>query len=526
MCKNKRTVGMLIHDGCRIEKKENEPHFPLQLLREGEKDILSQTGYNMRLAEKPIIHNFVIPTEPEIIINDKYAAEVFVKLMGNNIIRIGDNVFIYNDEVGMWKDGDISMRTAITKLNSSLIFKRMTPLGEKIYDYSGNEKNVNAMRKWIPTLVEETLPIDATKSKGCLLFKNGWFDMTDMTFYEGFETCKNKFFTKRIKRDFNITRNYELEQNIKKVLFSNPYNNHLVGEFYMNQIARAVAGSMDKVCVSIVGKPDCGKGVMTQILCNVFDEYIGLFNMNVLKFNPRESSDEAKKLAWYADLVGCRIIIANEARIDGKHLDGNQIKTFSGGGDSIKLRRNFQDEFETVIISTMFLFCNDLPPISPCDKALKNRMRSIPHTKSFVQKPQSECDEYEMESDPDLKDKIKRDDWINALFWIIMEAYGSSMQPPKEIIDENDELFVVEDIKIKNLLEEKYEFVSTTDDKAFVPARDLINYLTERGIRMSDTKIGRELKSLGFKKDDKKIGKKTVVVYYGLKEDNTPALGA
>jgi hypothetical protein len=150
------------------------------------------------------------------------------------------------------------------------------------------------------------------------------------------------------------------------------------------------------------------------------------------------------------------------------------------------------------------MLCNDMPPITPCDMALKNRVCSIPHTKSFVNKPQSECNEYEMEADPRLKDKIGTPDWIDAFFWIIMDAYnnGIRMSDPDDVKEESDELFVVEDKKIKSLLAEQYEFVSTDDKDSYVPFRILSRYLTDEGIRMSDTKLGRELKSIGLKSND------------------------
>jgi hypothetical protein len=163
------------------------------------------------------------------------------------------------------------------------------------------------------------------------------------------------------------------------------------------------------------------------------------------------------------------------------------------------------------------LMVNDMPNIQPCDQALKNRLRCIPHTKSFVDKPQAECNEYEMEADPLLKDKVSSQEWIDAFFWILMDSLNNPVKPPQEVLDERDELIVVEDVKLKAILCQKYEF-TPKENEDFVSFKELYSYLVEENIHMSETKMGRELKKLGLLKVDKKVNKKTTSGFYGLKE--------
>ncbi len=454
------------------------------------------------------------------IIDDEYASRQFVKIMGENIIKSDGIIYIYNENEGMWENGDDAFRNAVARNRSKLIFTIKTDSGEKVYNYGGSEKNVMAMRKWLATSIAKNTVIDISKSKGCLLFNDGWYDMGKEIFNEGFELCRDKFFTRRIDRKFNPIRNNELENQIRKILFVNPLNNPKIGDLYANLIALAISGSAMKVWPMIVGNPNCGKTLITLCLKYTFGGYVGEFNLNNLKFNPRDGSDEAKKLAWLNDLIYCRICLSNEARMDGKALDGNMIKALSSGGDSITLRTNFKDPITVYLMSMYFSFMNDMPPINPCDQALKNRLVFLPFTKSFVDKPQAECNEYEMESDPLLKEKIKDKDWIDAFFWVIMSSYnkGVMIEKPAEVIAESDEMLVIEDVKIKSLLEEKYEFVPTSDTDNYVSARNIIQYLSENGVKMSDTKIGKELAKIGLRKADKKVDKKTIRVWYGLKE--------
>lgn len=52
---NKRNVDVLIYDGCLVRKLPEEKSFDMRLLLETEKAILKDTGYNVKLAVKPLI---------------------------------------------------------------------------------------------------------------------------------------------------------------------------------------------------------------------------------------------------------------------------------------------------------------------------------------------------------------------------------------------------------------------------------------------------------------------------------------
>lgn len=514
---NNRSMDIYLHDGGFVRKLENETSFPTELMRLAEKNVKELLGYTIRLVNKPIKHNFKIPEKKTDIIDDEYASRVFIKLMGSNIMRSENDVFFYNEDKGMWENGDTAFRFAVIRNKHNLIF-----IGENntVHNYGGCEKNVMSMRKWITSCIPEITTFDDTKSKGCLLFTNGWYDIFNQMFNEGFNECRNKYFTKYINRDFNELRNSLIEAEVRKVLFENPFNSLEIGKFYLNVICRAIAGCIeDKMVPFIVGNTNSGKSATSSAISETFGGFVGTFNTNVFKLDHKDSTDEAKKLMWIVSLIGCRIALGNECRMGKK--DGNLIKALGSGGDPIVLRANHQNPYTVKLLLTYISYMNDMGEISPCDQAVRDRMCSIPHTKSFVNKPQSECDEYEMESDLLLKDKIKSEEWKNAFFWIVMDSYngGVRVPKPKEVIDEINELFITEDIQLKVLIEEKYEFVSSDDPDNCVPAREIISYLNQNGIRMSDTKIGRELKKIGLKTGIKKMGNKTTRVYFGLRSE-------
>jgi arginine repressor len=68
------------------------------------------------------------------------------------------------------------------------------------------------------------------------------------------------------------------------------------------------------------------------------------------------------------------------------------------------------------------------------------------------------------------------------------------------------------------LIEENY-VINLADDSAdnYVASKDIIAFIKERGLNMSDTKIGRELGKLGLVKEDKKVDGKTIKIWRGVK---------
>jgi len=226
-------------------------------------------------------------------------------------------------------------------------------------------------------------------------------------------------------------------------------------------------------------------------------------------------------MAWYAPFVGPRLALSNEITMDKRAIDGNTLKKMAGGGDEIAYRTNFKDEVKVIPTATPGTFVNDMGVISPIDEAFVDRAVVIAYTKSFKNIPQAECDEYQMEADATLKDKMKTDEWANGFLWIILDSYKlERAKLPEAVMTEVKEVFTLDEINLKGLIEEQYEKVPQDykyEDHEYVTSRDVINFIREQGVNMSDTKIGREMTKLGYVRKDVKIDRKTVKVWIGLK---------
>lgn len=73
-----RSFDVLIHDGGLVRKLEGETEFPASLLRECEAFLLSELGYSLRLAIKPISHTYDLKPET-LYVADGVSVEMFQK---------------------------------------------------------------------------------------------------------------------------------------------------------------------------------------------------------------------------------------------------------------------------------------------------------------------------------------------------------------------------------------------------------------------------------------------------------------
>ena len=259
-----------------------------------------------------------------------------------------------------------------------------------------------------------------------------------------------------------------------------------------------------------LGTTDCGKSKLTEALRASFGGYFGEFTANCLIYNERNGQDEAKLLAWFQDLEGCRFAMSNEIRKvkeDRQKIDGNLLKTIASGGDTMRVRRNNKDQHEIVNRTTICLMANDFPDIEPMDDGTQNRVRCIQYKQRYSLEPK----EGELQADPDLPNKINKTKYQDSLFWVIADCYKQMVGTMEAVIggaikdcpdvtnftkcmvrDEKDDLL--------QSLEERFEITNNPNDS--VPVRMIIEHLHSSGTAHSPTKIGLILNKLVKLPDD------------------------
>jgi hypothetical protein len=518
------SVDVLAYDGVMVRKREDAV-CDEALMTTLSAAIKTATGFDLEVKEKLLV-GFTdlvehVADEDESIIDDLSACKELLRLLGDEITKQDNIIYIYNPANGMWiqDTGPLIGLSAVHRFFKELTFKRKNKDGsDRIYDFGGNTKNIRSMLSHLAELVPASNFIrdSIKKSEGFLLFADGICEVSTKTFTEGFD--KSKVFTACTMRPFPHHDVCAIER-VNHTLFVAPFSEVEVGNWYKNILARALAGhTVDKVFHVLLGEPNTGKSTVTSLLCKTFGGYVKTWELDNLKYKTGSTTDEAKRLSWIAPLIGARIALSNEARMDGIKLDGNLAKRLSGG-DAITLRQNFKDEITTEIMTTFFAMANDMPSFSPQDAALRVRMNYATFNYSFVPKPEEDCGEWEKPADPLLKMKIESDEWKDAFTHIILDAYaaGVRLPAPDSVKAATDEALPVETDSIKDLIMGEYELTCNMDD--YVPSRVLIDFLKANDITASDNMIGRKLGKLGLVRTTKTVGitKKVQKVWCGLR---------
>jgi hypothetical protein len=524
----KRRVDTNMFDGGHLLKLPNETEGPQDLLRGAEEWVLSKTGYSIKLLYKPMETTFVYPIdknhiyEPDENINDAFAAKKLSELAGTNLCKNqkGD-IFVFSTTKGIWSGEKNDLAELIDGFHDDLIFLQDTGKFIKKHDYGGNTTNIQKMITRLPAKVE-VKEFDYDTSRGKLLFSNGIYDFDTQTFTEGFDP--EIHFAGRIDRPFPATRNPDYEARVHKILFEDPYLQEQQEQamFFKTAIARALYGDYSaKRAYLSVGEPNCGRGLLTLSLLQAFQSFVSTFSSNNLLYNAKSSDDEAKKLAWYVPISNTRIAISNEISMMGKSIDGNIMKALSSGGDVINARKLHENETPLKSRTTIFLLTNDVPEMKPNDIGIQNRLCTNELKKSYVANPDP-SDPHQAQEDKRLMDEAKSKEWSDALFWILADAWAAfaltdrTAPKPAAVLAANAD-WIEKGVSLKSIVAEKYEFTKSEDD--WILATELRSYLKSRGIKDSDTKVGREVRKMtGISKTQKKHDGKVLTVYFGLKE--------
>jgi hypothetical protein len=252
--------------------------------------------------------------------------------------------------------------------------------------------------------------------------------------------------------------------------------------------------------------------VLTRALTSAFGGYVCEWDANNLKYNSRNGQDEAKRLAWVRDIIGCRLGLSNEARMDRTPLDGNLIKTLSSAGDTMNIRTNNKDQSPVINRTTMFLMANDLSEITPKDSATTDRLRIIRYRLHFVaNKAVEELKPDERQADSTIDPWFQTDEGRNALFYLLVDTFkglpederkkGGRFTDPPAVMEDTKEWAGDVNGDFKSLIEGKYKITNKPDDT--ILSKELVDYvIDECKQRISPQKVGRELSKLIKLPDD------------------------
>lgn len=531
-------------DGLKLLKYNVEKYGLNKLITDLNNVVLETLGFNIIFEEKPIEDGYEIeytPTERKRTIksddiqngvsNDKEAAEKVYELYPHWVYCLG-SLYVFDNKTGMWSSDNTLYKTIIMSLSDDLRIISTDRNGESYLSNNSYGTCKTSMEK-LPCLIKTLCKNDdwlrqkECSSLGKLLFNNGYLDLKNgFNFYdkETYGFNPEILFMGKINKDFKPFDEEQMKYvyDIKQRLFYNPLGED-VGDYFVLNIARALMGDMLKRVLFGLGTTDCGKTILTKAIEASLGDYVGAFNAENLLYR-KSSNDEGQIMRWALLLRFKRIIISNEMK-STTTINGNMLKKISSGGDSLTGRFHGGNEMSFVPHFLGLMMANDLPPISPYDKAVDNRTRIIHYKKQFTDVVEDE--ENELLKDYNLVDEIKTPEFQNAFLMMLIQAYvkykeEGEPEEPEEVINGKKEWIGETGNDMDKFME---NFEITNDEKDFLPTEEITNWLKEEKIGVTSTKMGIEIKKYCKKKGydnviskKKKISGKSIRGYVGIKE--------
>ena len=480
-------------------------------------------------------NDFVIPTkisnELKIANNDKEASTLVWEEQIKNVLVHSGGSFYYKKNNIWIQDYKIIEADIRNYVSHSNIYK-LDSKGNEI-DFSQNRKNADNIAKnimdiavnksndaWVNKLFSSSL--------GKILFNNGYYDFRKSKFYD----CNDKafdnsiIFTEKIPFDMKMNFNekeYDYINGIRKRIFYTPFGIE-VGDYYLLQLSRGLAGDCMKRFLFGIGSSNTGKSLISSALKSACGGYYGAYNGANLAYKPNSSSDEAQKLRWVKLLKTKRIITSNEIQM-GMEIDGNMIKKVSNGGlDEIVARGHCQDETGFKIGFLPILFAQDMDNITPKDDAVINRIRAINYEKIYVDEP---TNEYELLIDRNMDNEVLTYEFQVGFLMLLFQAYkvfqdGGRIETEPEGIKKAGIDILGRDISIIDKFKNDFEITQNEED--FVRSKDIEKWLGDGKFKVSITKFSLEMnkyinisKLKGVYNKNKKIKGKTSMVWFGIK---------
>jgi len=485
------------------EKKAEEERKAQEKKAEEERKAYLQHRYSEDTPVFPVMEDDrLIGWESKLDVDESLASKIFITRNTREdgfclIQRDGDTLCIFNDKTGKWDTGEHAVKKAI--YNSNLKIWRLTKddtncwiQSKTAINYSGKVNNVELVYKALCFEIEDTQFINRNieSNIGKLLFEDGIYDFYTNTFTEGFDP-KIVFFH-QIPRKFNAIRDDDKISWVKKILFDDLFDNKDSADFMLASIARALYGDYKvRKAPFCMGPTASGKGLLSGAIENAFPGYTSQFNANNFLYR-KSNNDEALKFQWVESLKTVRLSFSNEIEIDAK-ISSDIFKKIVSGGDTLNVRGIFGREYCMVNRATLFFLANDFPEFNQKDDAVDDRIEQVHFTYSFKENPNPKYSN-EKQRDTTLKSKFSSKEYMEALFWVIADAYQELVKDKKylDMVQSEEIVEILESSKetFETVFEENFEIGDENTDK--VKASDFNIPFAEK-LGFSPKKIGMEL---------------------------------
>ena len=228
----------------------------------------------------------------------------------------------------------------------------------------------------------------------------------------------------------------------------------------------------------------------------MFTDYHAPLSLETFANGGRRSADVAVAHNWLKTVHLKRFVVSSENEVKGV-INSERVKRFVSGGDPYFVRLPHAPEpFKLSNRSTWFVFVNDLPKVSTMDDAMCERVGAVVELLiSFKENP---VGPFEKPVDHSLKDLFHQQRFQDAFTCILTDAYlravsnGKYSNPAPACVVKSTKKWT--DAGLKSILGERFEITRESED--FVLFRDIKAWVSYKGLKISDVKLGMELRAL------------------------------
>ncbi len=467
--------------------------------------------------------------EDEFVYTDEDGANYILKTLKGVVYSYQNRIFLKKDN--KWIHDIETIQKHLMNLIFDSDMKTKDKKGNSIY-FSKNTSRVTSIYKCLLLRLfkgdfvnNKIYSLFHTSTKNKLCFKDGVLDFEKKIFTKWDDLLDNEIFsTVQIDFEFGdyfINPNRFFIDEIKEKIFRPQYGDKL--DLILQFLSRGITGNFeDKRWATYLGNRNSGKGVVYELLESSFQEYVRTFelgNMLTSKLTSgTECQDSSKKLYWALDLEFVRLAISQEtpSPSDGLILNSKSMKKFTGGGDRIVARRNF-DRFDTVFTTdtTFFILGNNSLQATTNDVfesclQFESTIQFISQEMYDFLEAQGEDIRFKRISDSSIKDKVRSEDFKLAMVYLLFESWI-----PKAVEIKIDVENQMEDtISIWNQFKELYEITNNPEDAVLctdVYQHDLFKDKKKINLELSNNNIHRKKSNLRNHTRDK-------MSFFGIKD--------
>ena len=405
-------------------------------------------------------------------------ADLFITLYGQDHLLYGKTHYFYNGV--FWEENlsgnrlKKSIRTELTKLFAD----ELGNVAKDMKDHADDEQIMKSLKEKYNTIKHITDNINSyTRINNIYGFINTYIEKGDdeiewenKPYYFAFKNkiydLKEGCFTTPLKDDYiTITTGYDWRsatteeiktlRNLLTKIF--PHKDEL--RLYMTLLAQALVGETLEKFIMANGNGGNGKGVINELVYEMFGNYGYNCANNVLLAPLKQGSNPE-----VANMEYKRIIFYREPEENHK-INVSTMKELTGGNE-INARKNYSNKTDTKLSATHILECNKRPKLSgKVDNALKRRLIDIPFRSTFTATdPDEYGGDYVYKADKYFKSHEFKDKHKHALFEILLEYLADYLKGGEKIdtymcasVVERTDRYLESNDELKGWFDTRYE---------------------------------------------------------------------